>query len=52
MYFRSHLDNISDEDTDELNLSEDLSSYSKNTFSDSNSSFGHRFPEPFKINDQ
>lgn len=52
MYFRSHLDNISDEDTDELNLSEDLLSYSKNTISDSNSSFSYCFPEPFKMNDQ
>lgn len=52
MYLRSNLDDISDEDTDELNLSEDLTSCSKNIISDSYSSLNYRLPEPFKTNEQ
>jgi len=52
LYFRSILDDTNDEDTDELNLFEDLSNDFKSTISDSNSTYTYGFPEQFKNAEQ
>lgn len=51
IYFRSILDDTSDEDPDEISLSEDVFSGFKNT-PDSNSTSGYNLQEPFKNAEQ
>jgi len=46
------LNNASDEDTEELNLSEDFSNDLKNSISDSNSMSSYGFLESFKNTEQ
>lgn len=51
IYFRSILDDTSDEEPDELSLSEDVFKGFKNT-SDSNSTSVYSFQEPLKSSEQ
>lgn len=50
--FRSNLDDTSDEDTDEINLSEDLSNDFSNLVFDSNPISSNNLSEPFKNTEQ
>jgi len=49
---RSNLDNSSDDDVEELNLSADFPNDFKNSISDSNSMSNYSFIESFKNTDQ